>query len=87
MNTIRLWDAATGQQIGEPLTGHTGSSVNSVAFSPDGSRIVSGSYDTTLRLWDADSGQQIGEPLSGSYRVCLECCLQSRWFAHRQRKF
>ena len=40
--TVRLWDAATGQPIGEPLTGHTGG-VNSVAFSPDGTRIVSGS--------------------------------------------
>ena len=62
--TLRLWDADSGQQIGEPLSGHTGT-VLSVAFSPDGSRIVSGSDDTTLRLWDADSGQQIGEPLSG----------------------
>ena len=63
-NTLRLWDARSGNPIGEPLKGHSGP-VSSVAFSPDGSRIVSGSEDGTLRLWDARSGNSIGEPLKG----------------------
>jgi eukaryotic-like serine/threonine-protein kinase len=29
-----------------------------VAFSPDGQRIVSGSYDNTLKVWDAETGQE-----------------------------
>jgi WD40 repeat protein len=37
------------------LEGHTGT-VYSVAFSSDGSRIVSGSYDHTVRIWDTVSG-------------------------------
>src|SRR5262249_48284095 len=37
----------------------------SVAFSPDGTRIVSGSGNNTLRIWDADSGTQIWQPLTG----------------------
>ena len=61
---MRLWDADTGQPIGKPLTGHT-DSVDSVAFSPDGRRMVSGGGDGTVRLWDADTGQPIGQPLTG----------------------
>ena len=81
--TLRLWDAKSGQPIGEPLRGHE-SRVSSVAFSADGTRIVSGSDDKTLRLWDAKSGQPIGEPLRG-HEGGLECGVQRRWHAHRQR--
>jgi WD40 repeat protein len=37
------------------FTGHT-DSINSAAFSPDGSRIVIASYDGTATIWDARSG-------------------------------
>ena len=63
-STVRVWDADTGQPIGDPLTGHT-DTVFSVAFSPDGHRLVSGGRDITVRLWDADTGQPIGDPLTG----------------------
>src|SRR6185312_5569821 len=36
--------------------------VTSVAFSPDGNRIASGSADNTVRLWSTD-GKPIGQPL------------------------
>ncbi|CAG7846632.1 Uncharacterized WD repeat-containing protein alr3466 [Serendipita indica DSM 11827] len=62
--TIRLWDADTGQPLGEPLQGHQ-SWVTAVACSPDNSRIISGSDDHTLRLWDANTGQPLGQPLRG----------------------
>ena len=43
------------------LTGHT-DAVNSVAFSPDGKTLASGSDDDTVRLWDVATGRQIGQP-------------------------
>ncbi|KAK6987700.1 WD40 repeat-like protein [Favolaschia claudopus] len=46
------------------LWGHT-ELVTSVAFSPNGEWIVSGSRDNTLRIWEASSGAPIGEPLHG----------------------
>jgi WD40 repeat protein len=52
-----LWDVETGELI-RWFSGHTGV-VNSVAFSPDGSRVLTGSGDATAKLWDAQTGQQI----------------------------
>jgi WD40 repeat protein len=60
-NTARVWDAASGKQVGEPME-HKGF-VNSAQFSPDGQRVVTASSDTTARVWDAASGKQIGEPM------------------------
>ena len=44
--------------------GHMGG-VTSVAFSPDGKTLASGSEDSTIILWDVDSGKARGEPLIG----------------------
>ncbi|MEL6938245.1 MAG: hypothetical protein AAFO84_03530, partial [Cyanobacteria bacterium J06598_1] len=52
-----------GNPIGEPFESHR-ASVNAVAFSPKGDRIVSGSNDNTLRLWDLE-GNVICKPFEG----------------------
>jgi tetratricopeptide (TPR) repeat protein len=59
--TARLWDASTGQPIGQPL--HHDAEVPILAFSPDGKIVVTGSWDKTARLWDATTGQPIGSPM------------------------
>ncbi|TVY12500.1 Vegetative incompatibility protein HET-E-1, partial [Lachnellula arida] len=48
----------------QTLEGHTGY-VSSVAFSPDGKQIVSGSWDKTVRRWDAATGEQLLPALEG----------------------
>ena len=59
-----MWDAKTGKALGAPLRGHT-NCVWSVAISPDGIHIVSGSDDNTIRMWDAETGKALGSPLQG----------------------
>ena len=51
-NTVRVWNADSGQPVGQPLEGHT-NEINSVAYSPDGQFIVSGSDDNTVRIGKA----------------------------------
>jgi WD40 repeat protein len=54
---IRFWDTATGEYL-RTLPGHT-AGVCSLAFSPDGQKIASGSYDRTLLVRETGTGAQL----------------------------
>ncbi|MEV7442944.1 hypothetical protein AB0O22_17625, partial [Streptomyces sp. NPDC091204] len=64
--TVRVWDLATGQSVGKPLTGHT-EAVYAVACTVlDGRPVaVTTGWDKTVRVWDLATGQSVGEPLTG----------------------
>ena len=68
--TIQVWNVQTGRQVGNTLHGHT-DHIRSVAFSPDGRHIVSGSDDMTIRVWDAQTDNQLGDNSESSTKFSL----------------
>ncbi|KAF7982369.1 hypothetical protein HWV62_29112 [Athelia sp. TMB] len=69
---IYIWDAQTGEQIlqldeKQFEDGDDGynDNVEAVAYSPDGKRIVSGSWRGTVFIWNAQTGALLGRPFQG----------------------
>ena len=56
-STVKLWDAATGADI-RSLASH-GDLIASVAFAPDGRRLVTASWSSAVRIWNLASGAEI----------------------------
>lgn len=54
---VKIWNIETGALVNE-LEGHTGT-ILSIAYSPDGRYIASGSRDGTVRLWCALTGKEL----------------------------
>ena len=54
---MRVWGADSGMLLAV-MQGHE-KGVTSVAVSPNGHRIVSGSWDTTIRVWDTDTAREL----------------------------
>ncbi len=68
--TARLWDAATGKPLGEPMRDEA--VVSHAAFSPDGTRVVTASADSTARLWDVSiKGAHVGRWLAVIDELCV----------------
>jgi RNA polymerase sigma factor (sigma-70 family) len=66
-NTVRLWDAGTGEEI-RRLTGHNGA-VKSVTFSPDGRYLVTSGTDQTVRVWECANWKEVRVITGASFRA------------------
>jgi WD40 repeat protein len=77
-NTVRVWDATTGEPIGSPLTVDSGEyGVLSVSFSPKDNVIAAGCYNGKIHLVDAVAGE-VKSTLTGHRYVpspSIECLL------------
>ncbi|CQD10458.1 WD40 repeat-containing protein [Mycolicibacterium conceptionense] len=61
---MRIWDADSGQLIGNPLDQEQ--SIQEVVFSPDGSTVAVGTLDS-IRLFKVDSGERLQEMFQDSW--------------------
>jgi WD40 repeat protein len=61
-NTIKLWDVSTGELLSTLKSGFFSNDgheadVNAVAFSLDGSLLISGGADNTIKIWNISNGK------------------------------
>jgi WD40 repeat protein len=62
--SLRIWNLQTGKQMANWRDGE--SEMITIALSPDGKKVVSGSHDGAVRLWNIDTGRVIAKWMGSS---------------------
>src|SRR5262249_60905671 len=56
--SVRSWSLARATVTGTRFAGHE-SWVSAIVFTPDGKKVVSGSWDGTVRVWDVEKPKEM----------------------------
>lgn len=73
-STVKLWDVKTKRKIATiEVDTNPGYSywVRSVAFSPDGTILATGSWDNTVKLWDVETGSEVASFGHSNHSGCI----------------
>jgi len=82
---VKVWDAQTGQEL-LALKGHT-DSIRSIAFSPDGKTLASGSTDKAIILWDLTASPPTSQTLTGWFALWDLLIAGSAWIGAYYLRF
>ena len=77
--TLKLWDAATGQEV-LSLRGHSEGVTGGIQL-PDGRRVARPVLTARVKIWDATTGQEILTCVA--FRACQQIGLQPRRPPHQ----
>jgi WD40 repeat protein len=76
--TLRVFEIATGRMLSEGVGHQFG--LTHAAFSNDGQRLLTASYDGSARLWDRDTGKELYRfPGHREYLWCAAFSPDNRW--------
>ncbi|KAI9322294.1 WD40-repeat-containing domain protein [Dichotomocladium elegans] len=69
-NKIKIWDVYHDRSLLRTMIGHS-KAVRDIAFSNDGRRFLSASYDRYVKLWDTETGQCIRSFSTSKIPYCV----------------
>ena len=78
-NSIQIWEAGGGKKR-MTLKGHA-DRITSIAFSPDGKRLVTSSWDGTAKIWNLRTGREAATFGHRNYVTAATFSPDGEWLA------